>query len=353
MIAYLIRRLLYAVPTVLGILLLTFAMFFLANSPRDMARRALGMKADDAAITKWVQRRGYDLPLLYNGNAPGAGRFTQTLLYQKCACVLVFDLGRSDANERDIAGEIRRRMMPSLAIGVPTFVLGLLVEITLSLIVAFLRGTYLDRGATVLCVLMLSISGLFYIIGGQFVFAQWLKLFPISGFDWGGNTVKFVFLPVLIGVVSGIGGSVRFGRTVMVEETGKDYVRTARAKGLGESAVMFRHVLKNASIPILTGAVMSIPFLFMGSMLMESFFGIPGLGSMTINAINAQDFAVIRSMTFIGAVLYIICTIFECKIWDFVKESWLFILSIVLVAILVVFWPQIALWLPKLVFGGG
>jgi peptide/nickel transport system permease protein len=306
MIAYLIRRLLYAVPTVLGIVFLTFAMFFIANSPRDMAHRALGMKADAAAIKKWIQKRGYDLPLLYNDNAQGTAKITQTLIYQKCARVLVFDLGRSDANERDIAGEIRRRMMPSLAIGVPSFVLGLLVEITLSLIVAFLRGTYLDRGATVLCVLMMSVSGLFYIIGGQFVFAQWLKLFPISGFDWGGNTVKFVFLPVLIGVVGGIGGSVRFGRTVMVEETGKDYVRTARAKGLGESAVMFRHVLKNASIPILTGAVMSIPFLFMGSMLMESFFGIPGLGSMTISAINAQDFAVIRSMTFIGAVLYII-----------------------------------------------
>jgi ABC-type dipeptide/oligopeptide/nickel transport system permease subunit len=306
MIAYLIRRLLYAVPTVLGILLLTFAMFFIFNSPRAMARKALGMKADDAAIDKWIQKRGYDLPLFYNDKAQGASKVTQTLLYQKCARVLVFDLGRSDANDRDIAGEIRRRMMPSLAIGVPTFVLGLLVEITLSLIVAFLRGTYLDRGATVLCVLMMSVSGLFYIIGGQFVFAQWLKLFPISGFDWGGSTVKFVFLPVLIGVVGGIGGSVRFGRTVMVEEVGKDYVRTARAKGLGESAVMFRHVLKNASIPILTGAVMSIPFLFMGSMLMESFFGIPGLGSMTINAINAWDFAVIRSMTFIGAVLYII-----------------------------------------------
>jgi peptide/nickel transport system permease protein len=306
MIAYLIRRLLYAVPTVLGIVFLTFAMFFIANKPKDMAHRALGMKADAAAIKKWIQKRGYDLPLLYNDNAQGTAKITQTLIYQKCARVLVFDLGRSDANERDIAGEIRRRMMPSLAIGVPSFVLGLLVEITLSLIVAFLRGTYLDRGATVLCVLMMSVSGLFYIIGGQFVFAQWLKLFPISGFDWGGNTVKFVFLPVLIGVVGGIGGSVRFGRTVMVEETGKDYVRTARAKGLGESAVMFRHVLKNASIPILTGAVMSIPFLFMGSMLMESFFGIPGLGSMTISAINAQDFAVIRSMTFIGAVLYII-----------------------------------------------
>jgi peptide/nickel transport system permease protein len=306
MIAYLIRRLLYAVPTVLGIVFLTFAMFFIANKPEDMAHRALGMKADAAAIKKWIQKRGYDLPLLYNDKARGTAKVTQTLIYQKCARVLVFDLGRSDANDRDIAGEIRRRMMPSLAITVPSFALGLLVEITLSLIVAFLRGTYLDRGATVLCVVLMSVSGLFYIIGGQFVFAQWLKLFPISGFDWGGSTLKFLFLPVLIGVVGGIAGSVRFGRTVMVEEVGKDYVRTARAKGLGESAVMFRHVLKNAMIPILTGAVMSIPFLFMGSMLMESFFGIPGLGGMTINAINAQDFAVIRSMTFIGAVLYII-----------------------------------------------
>jgi hypothetical protein len=180
------------------------------------------------------------------------------------------------------------------------------VDITLSLIIAFCRGTYVDRWGTVICVLMMSVSTLFYIIGGQFLFALWLKLFPISGFDWGGSLAKFVFLPVVIGVVDGIGGGVRFYRTVMLEESGRDYVRTARAKGLTEGVVMFRHVLKNAMIPILTSAVMAIPFLFMGSLLEESFFSIPGLGSMTITAIHAQDFAVIRSMTYVGAVLYII-----------------------------------------------
>jgi peptide/nickel transport system permease protein len=306
MTAYLIRRLLYAVPIVLGIVLITFILFFVANTPEDMARRTLGPKAMPDAVASWVRAHGYDLPLFYNARAEGLRKATDTLLYQKCARVLVFDLGRSDASGRDIAHEIRRRMGPSLAIAVPTFFLGLVVYVSAALIIAFCRGTYLDRWGTVLCVLMMSISSLFYIIAGQFVFARWLRLFPISGFDWEGDTAKFVFLPVLIGVVAGIGGSVRFYRTVMLEESGRDYVRTARAKGLGEATVMFRHVLKNAMIPILTDAVMAIPFLFMGSLIMESFFSIPGLGSMTISAIHAQDFAVIRSMTYIGALLYIV-----------------------------------------------
>jgi len=306
MIAYLIRRLLYAVPIVLGIVLITFVLFFLVNSPMDMARRTLGPKAKEKALVEWVQARGYDLPLFWNDKAAGPERLTRTLLYQKCARVLVFDLGRSDATDRSVAAEIRRRMGPSLAFAVPTFLLGLFTCVSLSLILAFCRGTYLDRWGTILCVLMMSISGLFYIIGGQFLLAKWLRLFPISGFDWSGEMGKFLFLPVVIGVVGGIGGSVRFYRTVMLEEVHRDYVRTARAKGLGEGAVMFRHVLKNAMIPILTGAVMAIPFLFMGSLITESFFAIPGLGSMTVTAIHAQDFAVIRSMTYIGAILYIV-----------------------------------------------
>ena len=305
MLAYLVRRLLYAVPIVLGIVLITFALFFVVNKPQDMARRSLGTKATPEAVREWVEARGYNLPYLYNARAEGVGRITETLFYQKCARVVVFDLGRSDATGRDVAREIRRRMGPSLAFAVPTFLLGLVVYVTVALIVAFCRGTYLDRWGTVTCVLMMSVSSLFYIIGGQFLFARWLRLFPISGFDWGGNMARFIFLPVLIGVVGGIGGSVRFYRTVMLEEVGRDYVRTARAKGLGEAAVMFRHVLKNAMIPILTGAVTQIPFLFMGSLIMESFFAIPGLGSMTITAIHAQDFAIIRSMTYIGSLLFI------------------------------------------------
>ena len=305
MVGYIIRRLIYAVPIMLGIVLLTFVLFFVVNSPAAMARRTLGMKATPEAIEAWVKARGYNLPLFYNAGEKGFGKVISTLFVQKCARVLVLDLGRSDASDRDIGQEIRRRMGPSLAIAAPTFLLALAVDLTAALIIAFCRGTYVDRWGTVVCVLMMSISALFYIIGGQFVFAKWLMLFPISGFEWGSSPARFVVLPVVIGVAAGVGSSVRFYRTVMLEEVEKDYVRTARAKGLGEPIVLFRHVLKNAMIPILTNAVMAIPFLFMGSLLMESFFSIPGLGSMTITAINAQDFAVIRSMTFIGALLYI------------------------------------------------
>ena len=306
MIAYLIRRLLYAVPIIMGVVLITFILFFIVNKPEHMARRTLGAKATNESVEKWIQVRGYDLPLFFNGAEQGARCVTSTLFYQKCARVLLFDLGRSDATDRDIASDIRQRMWPSLAIGVPTFVIGLLVYVSISLIVAFCRGTYLDKFSTIVCVLMMSISILFYIIGGQFVMAKWLHLFPISGFEWGENMLKFILLPVIIGLVGGVGRSVRYYRTVMLEETNRDYVRTARAKGLGEMTVLFRHVLKNAMIPILTNAVMVIPFLFMGNLIIESFFAIPGLGSMTITAIHGNDFAVIRSMTFVAAVLYII-----------------------------------------------
>jgi ABC-type dipeptide/oligopeptide/nickel transport system permease subunit len=304
-IAYLIRRLLYAVPIVFGIVLITFVLFFVVNSPDDMAKMTLGKKATPAAVAAWVRAHGYDQPPFLNLKEEGAAKLTSTLFFQKCARLLVFDLGRSDVTDRDIGQEIRRRMGPSLAIALPTFLLGMAINITMALIISFCRGTYLDRWGTVMCVLLMSVSGLFYIIGGQFLFAKWLRLFPISGFDWGAVSAKFVFLPVVIGVISGIGGGVRYYRTIMLEEIEKDYVRTARAKGLGEGTVLFRHVLKNAMIPILTNAVMAIPFLFMGSLLMESFFSIPGLGSMTMTAINAQDFAVIRSMNYIGAILYI------------------------------------------------
>jgi peptide/nickel transport system permease protein len=152
----------------------------------------------------------------------------------------------------------------------------------------------------------MSISSLFYIIGGQYLVSKLWHLVPISGYEGGVDALKFVVLPTLIGIVAGIGSGSRWYRTLFLEEMGKDYVRTARAKGLAESAVLFRHVLKNAMIPILTGVVVVIPLLFMGSLITESFFGIPGLGSYTIDAIQAQDFAVVRAMVFIGSVLYIL-----------------------------------------------
>ena len=306
MLAYIVRRTLYAIPILLAINVLTFALFFLVNTPDDMARMQLGTKrVTPEAIQKWKAERGYDKPLFWNAGAPGAGRIADTIFFEKSVRLFVFDFGRAEDN-RDIAYEIRTRMGPSLALAVPVFLVGLAVNITFALGMAFFRATYLDLWGVILCVAMMSISALFYIIGGQYLISKLWHLVPISGFAGGLDALRFLVLPVLIGVASGIGTGSRWYRTLFLEEMGKDYVRTARAKGLAESSVMFRHVLKNALIPILTGVVVVIPLLFMGSLLMESFFGIPGLGSYTIEAIQAQDFAVVRSMVFIGSVLYIV-----------------------------------------------
>lgn len=305
MIAYLIRRLLYAVPILIGVNLLTFALFFVVNTPDDMARLQLGIKrVTPEAIHNWEVEHGYDKPLFYNRGESGAERFTDTIFFEKSIPMFRFDFGRSD-DGRDIAREIESRAGPSLEIALPVFVMGMMVNITFALLMAFFRATVLDAWGVVVCVAAMSISGLFYIIGGQFLVAKLWHWVPISGFEGGLSSVKFVILPVCIGVVSGMGSGARWYRTIFLEEIGREYVRTARAKGLSEIRVLFHHVLKNGMIPILTGAVVIIPSLFMGSLIMESFFGIPGLGSYTLDAINSQDFAVVRSMVFIGSALYI------------------------------------------------
>jgi peptide/nickel transport system permease protein len=306
MLAYIVRRVLYAIPILIGVNLITFGLFFVVNTPDDMARMQLGVKrVTPEAIEKWKQERGYDKPLLFASQKQGLAKFSETIFFEKSVKLFAFDFGPAE-DKRDIGAEIRARMGPSLALAIPVFLVGLAVNITFALLMAFFRATYLDFWGVVLCVAMMSISTLFYIIGGQYIASKLWHLVPISGYGGGLDAAKFVILPVLIGVVSGIGSGSRWYRTIFLEEMGRDYVRTARAKGLAESAVLFRHVLKNAMIPILTGAVVVIPLLFMGSLLMESFFGIPGLGSYTIEAIQAQDFAVVRSMVFIGSLLYIV-----------------------------------------------
>jgi peptide/nickel transport system permease protein len=304
--AYIVRRIAYAFPVLIGVNLVTFLLFFVLNSPDDMARMHLGVKrVTPEAIEKWKAERGYDRPLFWNGEATGTAVFTETIFFAKSVRLFLFDFGRSDEG-RDIARDIRERMWASLAIAVPSLLVGLLVNITFALLLALFRGTYLDLWGVVLCVVLMSVSSLFYIIGGQYLVGKLLRLVPISGYDSGLEAVKFVLLPVLVGVISAIGAGTRWYRTLFLEEMGKDYVRTARAKGLGERTVLFRHVLGNALIPILTGVVVVLPLLFMGSLLTEAFFGIPGLGSYTIDAISSQDFAVVRAMVFLGSVLYII-----------------------------------------------
>ena len=307
MLAYIVRRLLYAIPILVGVNLLTFALFFIVNTPDDMARMQLGAKrVTPEAIEKWKAERGYDLPLVWNSSEEFLfNKVSKTIFAQKSAKLFIFDFGYSE-DKRDIAGEIRERMWPSLALAVPVFLVGLAVCISFALLMAFFRATYLDFWGVVLCVAMMSVSTLFYIIGGQYIASKTWHLVPISGYAGGFDAFRFLVLPVVIGVIGGIGSSSRWYRTLFLEEMGRDYVRTARAKGLSESVVLFGHVLKNALIPILTGAVVVIPLLFLGSLLSESFFGIPGLGSYTIEAIQSQDFSIVRAMVFLGSVLYII-----------------------------------------------
>jgi peptide/nickel transport system permease protein len=304
--AYIVRRVLYAIPILIGVNIITFLLFFVVNSPDDMARMHLGQKrVTPEAIEKWKAEKGYDKPLFVNLQAPGSGKLTHTIFYEKSVRLFWFDFGASD-DGRDISYEISTRMWPSLAIAIPSLLVGLLCYITFALGLAFFRATYIDLLGVVGCVAAMSISGLFYIIGGQYVISKLWNLVPISGYGDGLDTWRFVILPAAIGVVGGIGASARLYRTIFLEEIGKDYVRTARAKGLSEVQVLFHHVLRNGLIPILTGVVVAIPTLFIGSLVLESFFGIPGLGSYTIDAIEAQDFAVVRSMVFLGSVLYIV-----------------------------------------------
>ncbi|VFR32951.1 Oligopeptide transport system permease protein OppB (TC 3.A.1.5.1) [plant metagenome] len=304
--AYIIRRLLYGVLILIGVNLFTFLLFFAVNTPDDMARLSIGgQRISQDAIDKWKVERGYDKPLFFNNQAEGSARLTDTIFVTRSLPLLRGDFGASDGG-RDIGREIRSRIGPSLALALPSFALGLFASVVFALTLVFFRATRLDFWGVVLCVILLSISGLFYIIAGQWMFAKLLRLVPYSGFAGGLDMVKFLALPVLIAIISRLGPEARFYRALFLEESGKDYVRTARAKGLAERVVLFRHVMRNAMLPILTGTVSAIPLLFMGSLIAESFFGIPGLGSYTIDAINAQDFSIVRAMVFLGSGLYIV-----------------------------------------------
>ena len=306
MFAYILKRILYAIPILIGVNLITFMLFFMVNSPDDMARAQLGAKqVTPQMIEAWKVDKGYDKPLFINPEAQGFKQVSNTLFVQESLKLFTFDFGYSDAN-RDIGTEIKERMGPSLAIALPTFMIALITNISLALLLVLFRGSTLDTSMMIVAVMIMSVSGLFYIIAGQVLFSKIWHWVPISGYTSGLDGIKFIILPVLIGVFAGIGSGVRWYRSIFLEQINQDYVRTARAKGLSELKVLFGHVLRNGMLPILTGVVVVIPTLFMGSLIMESFFAIPGLGSYTIDAITNQDFAIVRAMVFLGSVLYII-----------------------------------------------
>jgi peptide/nickel transport system permease protein len=432
MTAYIIRRCLYAIPTLIGVNVFVFALFFFVNSPDDMARFHVGRRATPDKLDAWKREHSLDLPYFHNAGwrrigslaavekenkaefttagtgtyalvietpasakeaqertlrvqcsdpkrlvlpngfgsdgaitlpadtlkrrfvfeiAPNTGsqqqteaaratgeseapaltatftvqspaplhrvlleykaeqqflsRFTQTIFFQRSVKMLFFSYGKSD-DGRIIGDEIVKRIVPSLSIAIPVLFLAMFVDIFFSMLAAFYRGTYVDYWGVILCVLLMSISGLFYIMGGQVLFSKALRLVPISGYDYGVHSIKFVALPIAIIIISGMGGSIRFYRTVFLEEINKDYVRTARAKGLSEASVLFIHTLKNAMLPILTSVVVGLPFLFAGNLLLESFFAVPGMGSFMLDAIQRQDFAIVQAMVCLGSFLYIV-----------------------------------------------
>jgi peptide/nickel transport system permease protein len=304
---YLLRRIGYALLILVGVNLFTFFLFFTVNTPDDMARLNIGGKrVTQEQIEKWKAERGYDKPLYWNDAAQGSEKLTHTIVWERSVSLMALEFGRSDArNAVDIGHEIQVRMGVSLRLAVPVFILQLIVSTTFALLLVFFRHTRIDFWGVVLCVLMLSISALFYIIVGQYFFARVLKLVPISGYAGGLDAVKFLAMPVILSLLARLGGEARLYRAMLLEEVGRDYVRTARAKGIAETWVLARHVLRNALIPIITSAGSYLPYVFLGSLVFESFFGIPGLGTFVIEAISGQDFAIVRSMVFLGAVLYI------------------------------------------------
>ena len=293
--AYIIRRLLYVIPVLLGVCLIIFVLFNLVSP--DPTLIMLGKHASVSQMEDLRRELGLDRPW-----------FLQYLDVVKSA--FTFDFGRSWSTKQEIIEMIKAGAIPSLTLSIPAFVLSTFLSISISLFVAFFRGTILDRTVVFLCVTMMSISSLAYILFGQWFFAFKLGLFEISGYEFGfPYFIPYVILPVLIWVMLGIGPDVRFYRTIILDEIYQDYVRTARAKGLSENMIMFKHVLKNAMIPIITYVIIQIPFLILGALLLETFFSIPGLGGIVLSAINSSDFPVVKAMTILISVAYIIFSV--------------------------------------------
>jgi len=307
MTTYIIRRLLYAIPTLLGVMLLSFVLFNVVGG--DISHEIAGKTATPETVAEIRAEYGWDKPLLLNFSALKENSifsiFDSQFFHHFKNC-LTFDFGHSIRNRRPVRNIILEGAGPSLSLTIPMFFISLVASLVISLIVANARGTRLDKALVVICVFGMSMPYLSYIMVGQYCLGYQLGWFPVFGYETGLRSIQYLALPILIGVVSGLGSEVRLYRTVILDEINADYVRTARAKGLTRPKILFKHVLKNAMIPVITRVVLAIPFLFLGSLLLERFFGIPGLGYLTIEAISSRDYPVINAMTFVGAVLYVI-----------------------------------------------
>ncbi len=286
---YIGRRLLEVVPTTLGVLLLTFLLFnVVGGSP---AATILGKNATAESIAAFNHRFGYDKPLVWALDS----QFTSFLL-NLCRG----DLGYSTELNEPVVDVLARGVGPSLSLTVPILICGTAIALMLALVAAAHRGGKTDRAILVASTVLMSVNYVVWVLAGQFLLSYKTGLFPV----WGCSGPEYFVLPVILGVVSSLGMDVRFFRTSILDEIYKPYVLTARAKGLSRATILWRHVLRNALIPIVTYVSLSIPYLFTGSLLLESYFGIPGLGSVSINAIHSSDMAVVRAVVVLGALLY-------------------------------------------------
>lgn len=296
-ITYILRRLLYLIPVLLGVCFLIFLLFNVVAG--DPAALLLGKHASVEQITELREQLGLNRSL-----------FMQYLDVVKSA--FTFDFGRSWSTKQQISSMIAQGAIPSLTLTLPGFFIATILSITIAIFVAHFRGTKIDLTVRVVSIAMMSISYLVYILVFQYLFAYKWGLFEISGYDHGfPYFIPYVLLPIIIWVVASLGPDVRFYRTIILDEIYQDYVRTARAKGLSEKVILFKHVLRNAMIPILTYTVVQLPFLLLGSLLLENFFSIPGLGAIVVNALNSSDFPVLKAMAVLSSVAYIIFTLIQ------------------------------------------
>ncbi len=289
---YIIRRLLYMIPVLLGVSLIIFLLFNVVSG--DPTAVLLGKNATARQMADLREQLGLNKSM-----------FLQYIDVVKSA--FTFDFGYSWATKQEISQMIKQGSYPSICLSVPAFVISTIISLFISVFVAYYRGKGIDLFVRVVCIAGMSISALAYILFFQWFFAYKLGWFEISGFEEGFPAfVPYIALPAIIWIVLSIGPDVRFFRTVILDEIYQDYVRTARSKGLSEMTILLRHVLRNAMIPIITYVVIQIPSLILGALLLENFFSIPGLGGITLNALNSSDFPVMKAMAILSSVGYIV-----------------------------------------------
>lgn len=318
MAGYILRKLMYMPFILLGVIVITFVLFFMVTSPEALARQRLGPKAGQVQIYEWMQSSGYltfteegldkknaeskEPPQLIEGkDFVYTDKFTLLGRYIRDIATFNFGLDRRD---RPVAGVIYEGMWASLALTLPAFLLAELLGVFFGLFAAMYRQSRIDHVLVISAILIMSVNTIaLYMFGQKFLAADW-NYFPVRGYADGLGALRYLALPILLYVFISYGERLRFNRIVMLDETNQDYVRTARAKGLDENRVLFKHVFRNTLIPLITRWVVAIPGLYLGALVLESFFSIPGLGYLTVDAIANSDVNVVRATVVLGAISF-------------------------------------------------